>query len=337
MENKLPTQFQIYSVLKQFSSADHPMNAAEIKEKLISMYHLPKGPDRKTVYSHIHELQVLSDNGILDCEIFAKKDDHNRTAGYYTDPVITKAEVKLLCDAIAYSRFIKKNHSIDLIKKIGGAFGKDFISKYKYILELKNKENKDYNDSFFNSIENIADAIEKGNKVTLQYLQYDLNKKLVPKDKENDGFRTVSPYNLVWTLNHYYLFCHVEEHGQDRFLRMDKIKNVTVLEDERIKPLPASFNVRDYIRNQAFMFGGDLVSISLRCEMRMLGQIIDFFGEDVEIAPIDDHYFRAHIKSSIESMKYWVLQYITAIDQIQPESLRKMIVHYLEDALRRNQ
>jgi len=335
LDNHLPTQFQIYSVLKQYSSPDHPINAADIKEKLINVYNLPKGPDRKTIYKHIAELQTLANNNILDCEIIEEKDKLNRNVGYYTKPLITKGEVKLLCDAIAYSRFIKKKHSEDLIMRIGDVFGNDFISKYKYILELKDTEKKDYNSSFFDSIEYIVEAIENGNKVILQYMQYDLNKKLVPKDNNNGGLRTVSPYFLVWTLNHYYLFCHVEEHEQNRFLRMDKITDVQVLE-ERVTPLPKNFNTRDYIRNQAFMFGGDLVSISMRCEMRMLGQVIDFFGEDVDITPIDDHYFRAHINSSIESMKYWVLQYITAIDQIRPESLRKIIVDYLEDALKRN-
>ena len=70
--------------------------------------------------------------------------------------------------------------------------------------------------------------------------------------------------------------------------------------------------------------------------MRMLGQVIDFFGEDVEITPIDEKYFSVRVMTSKESIRYWVLQYITAIDEIEPEELRQTIIHDLEDALVRN-
>ncbi|WP_350342394.1 hypothetical protein PRVXT_001625 [Proteinivorax tanatarense] len=68
----------------------------------------------------------------------------------------------------------------------------------------------------------------------------------------------------------------------------------------------------------------------------MIDQVIDCFGEGVKITPIDKNYFRVHVNSSINSMKFWLLQYITAIDEIYPEKLNSIIVKYLEDALKRN-
>ncbi len=70
--------------------------------------------------------------------------------------------------------------------------------------------------------------------------------------------------------------------------------------------------------------------------MRMLDQVIDFFGKDVVIKPINDQYFEVQIRTSIDSIKYWILQYITAIDEIRPEKLRNIILEYLEDGLIRN-
>jgi hypothetical protein len=75
--------------------------------------------------------------------------------------------------------------------------------------------------------------------------------------------------------------------------------------------------------------------ITLRCQMRMLDQVIDFFGEAAKIKPVDLHHFEVEIRTTIDNIKYWVLQYSTAIDEIRPNSLKKLIVDYLEDGLAR--
>ena len=197
-------------------------------------------------------------------------------------------------------------------------YGYENSSNYDYILDFKNSEDKGYNAALFNSIDQISDAIKRRSKVQFQYLTFNTKKTLVPKYKDNNGFIKVSPYHFIWALNHYYLFCSLDHSGERRFLRVDKIGEVKTLEDERSISLPAEFNIRDYTRNQAFMFGGQQERIQIRCEMRMLDQVIDFFGEDAAITPINDQYFEATFMTSVESIKYWVLQYITAIDEIRP-------------------
>lgn len=325
---------RIYETLKKHSSKDNPLSIQDILEKINSEPDSGKPPDRKTMYAYLGQLQELADTGLLEDRLHSLEDKGKATR-YYIESHYYKAEVKLLCDAIASSRFISKTQSKNLIEKIGKPFGNDFISKYNYILDIKNPREKSYNAALFTSIELVSEAIEHKRKVIFQYLHYDLNKKLVPKYSEDNGFITVSPYYLIWTLNHYYLFCKLDNNGEERYLRMDKVVNVEKLEMPATPP-PSNINLRDYSRNQAFMFGGEMERIKLRCQMRMLSQVIDFFGENAEIKPIDDDYFEAQIVTSIESIKYWVLQYITAIDQIRPAKLRKLIVEYLEDALERN-
>lgn len=335
MENNRPTLFHIYTILKQHSNPDKPLNATAIMNELARQWKLPKPPDRKTVYSHLEHLQELSDRGFLDGEVEAVE-ENGRKIGYYFRPALHKSEIKLLCDVIASSRFIAKQQSKDLIRKLGAPFGNEFVGKYNYVLELKDPREKSYNSGLFTSIGTLSEAIEGKKKVSFQYLQYDLNKNLVPKYTENNGYLTVSPYYLIWTLDHYYLYCHFDSTGEERFLRVDKICNADILEENIIPPkLQPSYDLRDYTRNQAFMFGGDMTRIKLRCQMRMLGQVIDFLGESAEIRPIDDGHFEVQFVTSIESIKYWVLQYITAIDEIHPARLRDIVMGYVEDALRR--
>lgn len=324
---------RIYNLLKKHSTKDNPLSIQKILEK-INTEPDSKSPDRKTMYAYLRQLQELADTGLLEDKLYSIEYKGKATK-YYTESLYYKAEIKLLCDAIASSRFISKTQSKELIEKIGKPFGNEFISKYNYILDIKNPRKKSYNAGLFTSIELISEAIEHKKMVSFQYLHYNLNKKLVPRYSENNGYITVSPYYLTWTLDHYYLFCKLDKTGEDRYLRMDKVVNVEQLERTATPP-PPHINLRDYSRNQAFMFGGEEERIKLRCQMRMLGQVVDFFGENAEIIPIDDDYFEVQILTSIESIKYWVLQYITAIDDIRPVKLRTIIVDYLKDALQRN-
>lgn len=187
------------------------------------------------------------------------------------------------------------------------------------------------------NIEELSNAINLKKKVKFQYLTYNIDKKLVPIYPQDDGYVVVSPYYLIWAVNHYYLYCKFESTQKSGFLRVDKIKDVSILEaNNKIDPLPHNFNVHEYTLNQAFMFGGENIRIHFRCQMRILGQVIDFFGEDVELKQLDSEHFEATVYTSIESIKYWILQYITAVDQIYPKTLNDIIIGFLEDALARN-
>lgn len=334
MESNRATILKIYSILKEHNSEDKAINVRSIMEELRKRDNLPSPPDKKTVKKHVDELMKLSDEDLLECTIekSAKKAGH-----YFSRPLFEESEIKMLCDAVAFSRFIDKKYSEDLIGKLGKTIGVDWLHRYHHLLQMKDRGKVAFNDEFFLSIESLSEAIEKKCKAELVYLKYDIHKKLVPVYQKNNGVITVHPYSLIWTLNHYYLFCEIEQSGQRRFLRVDKISNVTLLEDSSINPLPASFQLTKYITNQAFMFGGEPRTISLRCRMDILGQVIDFFGEDADIRPLTDTHFELHVTSSLESMKYWVLQYITAIDDIRPKELRNMVLEFLEDALKRNQ
>jgi predicted DNA-binding transcriptional regulator YafY len=330
----------IYFILKKYSNEKTLLNSERIKEYLAKDFDISKS--RKTIYSHLSVLKELSDHNEYNFKLHSNdigEGDQTKSTGYYIEteqPDIEEGEIKLLCDAIATSRFISKKYSEDLINKLGKIVNKNkYSSHYEEILRFKGSSNKSYNLSLFLNIEDLSVAIKESKKITFQYLKFDVNKKLVPKENKNNGYVTVSPYNLIWAINHYYLFCSFEDSDEKRFLRVDKINAIRILDKQR-DPLPQHFDINEYSRTQGFMFGGERETISFRCEMRMVGQVIDFFGEDVYITPIDEKYFRVKVRTSIESIQYWVLQYITAIDQIEPKKLNDIIVGFLEDALRRN-
>lgn len=333
-DNNITLIYQILHILKKHSSPDSPLKVSDIERIFPRETNAVKAPTPKTIRRHVTDLVELSESGLLDGKV--ECEERAGAAWYHYAPLMTKEETQLLCDAVASSKFIDKDASWRLIRKLGAPYPREFSARYRPIVALKRDDRKMYNAAFFESVRVLTEAIERRRKAKFRYLKYDMKKKLVPRIKENDGYSIVSPYDLIWTLDHYYLYCKIEPAGKDRFLRVDKIRDACVLEEPIDAPdMDGTQTMTEYARSQAFMFGGKMEYITLKCQMRMLDQVIDFFGEAAKLKPIDEHHFEVEVRTSLDNIKYWVLQYSTAIDEIRPERLRNIIVDYLEDGLKR--
>lgn len=308
------------------------MNATDVSEKITEVFELEKNLDRRTIYSHFADLELISD--FFASEISMRFKRQGKTL-VYMESTIGRSEAHLLSDAIATSRFIERDQSRELIDKLGILVGENLGSFFEPRLQFKNTDNKEYNKKLFDNIEVLTEAIRTGSKVTLQYLKYDVNKNLVPSRPEANGYKKVRPYYLIWQINKYYLMYYYDDSTSPRFMRVDKMRDVKMIK-EKVEPLKNIANLSDYTRNQVYMFGGMPTNIRFRCKMWNVGQVIDFFGEDVKITKIDEDYFWVDLYTSPGSIKYWLLQYITTIDCIEPRSLAIEIQEMLEEALSRN-
>lgn len=340
--------FYTYLILREFSSKENPLNAAAVSKILTDTYLKndprertlkdgtvqvePRVLNRQTIYAHFNLLEdICAQYGDeMSFQFFRTPE------GVYIEPIISKGEAHLLSDAIATSRFIDKDSSSEMIEKLGVIANENLLGFFKPRLAFKNHLSKEYNDRIFDNVTNLSAAIQKSQKVKVRYMKYDIHKKLVPMwGDEEEGYRVICPYYLIWSLNKYYVLYTYEGKTTPRFLRVDKIDEMMPVED-KVPNLEGIGNLTDYTRNQVFMFGGEPEIISFRCKMGIIGQVIDFFGEDVKITPIDDDYFRVQLSTSKESIRYWLMQYISSVDQIQPKALAQDIHDMLVDALERN-
>lgn len=340
--------FYTYLILREFSSEAQPVNAAFVSKKLTATYladeprivthkdgtvtEEPRILNRQTIYAHFNLLEEMCTKYAdqVSFQFFRTPD------GVYIEPIISKGEAHLLSDAIATSRFIDKDSSSDMIEKLGMLANENLLNFFQPRLAFKNHLSKEYNDRIFENVTNLSAAIQASRKVKVRYMKYDIHKKLVPMWGEGEeGYRVICPYYLIWSLNKYYVMYTYEGKTTPRFLRVDKIDDLIEL-DDRVPAMTSISNLADYTRNQVFMFGGEAELIKFRCKMGIIGQVIDFFGEDVTITPIDDDYFRVELRTSKESIRYWLMQYISSVDQIQPKALAEDIHGMLVDALERN-
>jgi hypothetical protein len=237
-ENKVALIYQILFILKKHSSEERPLKISDIQKLFLTETHSLKAPTPKTIRRHVEELIELSQLKLIEGTI--AEEPLGNAFTYYFTPLISREETHLLCEAVASSRFIDKDLSWQLISKLGAPFPREFTAKYKPAVALKRNDRKMYNTEFFDTIRVLTAAIEKKRKVRFQYLQYDVKKRLVPRIKENGGYSTVSPFHLVWTLDHYYLYCKIDPAGKERFLRVDKIRDASLLEHEKTAPYEAA-------------------------------------------------------------------------------------------------
>ena len=134
-------------VLKKYSHSEKMLTTGNIMEYIQEDFELEKKLDRRTVAKHLNILKQLHlHSEDLKEPIFPYElVQEGRT--YYLRSNFEQSEVKMLCDAVASSRFIPKKYSEQLIQKLGALVGQNYISQYANRIQFKDETEKEYNAS----------------------------------------------------------------------------------------------------------------------------------------------------------------------------------------------
>lgn len=112
------------------------------------------------------------------------------------------AELKLLVDSVQSAKFITAKKSNELIKKIEGFASKYEASQLKRQVYVAERV-KTMNESIYYNVHMIHTAIGENARITFQYFQWDVNKKMVLR--RDGALYEVSPWALSWDDENYYL------------------------------------------------------------------------------------------------------------------------------------
>lgn len=96
----------------------------------------------------------------------------------------------------------------------------------KHVLTVP--DNLPENPQLFLNIELLGEAIYEGRKVSFQYLEYGVDKKLHPKLREDGSVReyVVNPYQMAAKEGKYYLICNYDKYDDISNYRVDRITKV---------------------------------------------------------------------------------------------------------------
>lgn len=313
----------IYQYLLKYSDAEHPVSTPELLKFLKDEYGLD-----------VHRTTLPNDFAMMEkAGIHFEVIKSRQNKYYYDDRLFDIAELKLLIDAVSSSKFITEKKSKLLIEKLTTLTSEYNAEKLRRHITVDGRP-KSENEKAFYILDHINDAIDKGCKVSFQYADYNNRKRKVLRN--NGEYYIVSPYDLVWDGDYYYMIGFCDNRADMRHFRLDRIYQIPeVLTKEKAVPIPKGFKLADYMKKIFRMYGGDeTIDVELLCEEHVMNAVIDHFGTKVRIREVDETRFKAIVAVSPSPTFYrWVFGWDGAMKIIGPRSVKTEYIAMIKRSL----
>lgn len=320
-EEKLKILY-LMRILLEDTDKEHILNAAQLCSRLEEQYGI--ACNRKTIYGDVERLRTF---GLRIRQV------KGNVQGYYVDERdFELPELKLLVDSVQSSKFITVKKSEELIKKLQRLTSKHNASLLQRQVFIYNRP-KAGNETIFANVDVIHAAIYANRKITFQYCEWTVGKKLIPK--KNGEMYMVSPWSLTWGDENYYLVAYDEKAGKIKHYRVDKMQEMKITDSQRVgKECFEDFDLAAFSKKTFGMYGGQDTDVTLYCRNDLAGVIIDRFGADTMIIPADDEHFRVHVLVTVSRQFFgWVTGIGRQMRIAGPENVRREYQDYLKEIL----
>ncbi len=239
-------------------------------------------------------------------------------------------ELQILIDAVSSGMFISRSRSREMIQKLRDMAGPTEREHLGPGIEVSDQV-KAPNDQIMYIIQAIKEAIVKDEQICFRHYEYDPYMKRVPK--HNGYVYTVSPYGMIWKKDRYYLVGWSEKHGSVVHFRIDRM-GMPELNGIKRRPVPEDLHLEDRSDKVFSMFDGPEEVVTLRLRPNLIGQVMDQFGEKLEIANRREDRMDVMVTVHLSPTFYgWLFQYTGNMTVIAPEHVREAYAGYLQEAL----
>lgn len=297
----------LYQHLVKHTDAEHTLSTAELMRILKEQYKL--SVSRNTISDDLIMLH--------DCGLHIEHYESTQNKYYYDGQTYDLAELKVLIDAIASSKFITQRKSEELIAKLLTLTNDYHAAKLRRHIYALNRVKSD-NESGYNIVDALNEAIEKKRKVKFYYTDFDVSKN---RYITNAGKQyTLSPYVLIWDGDYYYVRGFCDERNAVKAFRVDRIYEQPNILEEVAVISPDDYALSQDSKNVFRMLESEAAKeIKLRCHVSTMKYLIDNFGYDVKTMPIDENTFEATVLVSPSSTFYrWIFGFMGKIQILGP-------------------
>ena len=325
MAGKISNNIKFYifiDILNKYSDENNPLSLDEINSYMLEK--LSVRIDRRTAYAYIEDLKQLG----IDVSTFKE----NKQGYYIRNPKLEEYELKIILDCLSANKCItyKKTKEIqDKLYELNNIYVKYGLAK-TMLLEDRSKSQ---NEEVFYNIDKIYKAIAEQKKIEFNYCEFTENRELVLRRNSLGKIRVykANPISLVIKNDYYYLLLNMDKHNDLSFYRIDRIKNVTILEEDckdksLIKGCNKEFNPINYTNKVFKMYGGnDEYEIHLEIlDIWIKHYIIDELGENVKFKIKDNGQTIAIFKAFYsEGLLNWILSLGESVRVLKPEKVKK--------------
>ncbi len=320
MAEKKQSNMLLLDILKKYSDENHILSTKDLQRLLEAQYGVSL--ERRTIYSN---LEILRQAG------YKISDVADNGKGYFLEErQFDKGEVLLLCNAIHASHFISQKQSKKLIDTLLETQSKYDAKEFTDKVYMPNPQ-KTSNKELMYNVEIVSQAIKENRMLGFMYLKYSKDKKLVERRPE---VYAVEPRYIVYSDSKAYMISTSSRHEGFTHYRLDKMSKAMII-DEKVRPLPKSVDAYEYARNKLFMYSGDMERVSFRCHERIMDQMIDIFGPEINTFSDASEYFILNVKTSRTGALYLAQQFLEYIELLEPTSLREEFKDHLKDATKK--
>lgn len=342
MQPKKLIIMNILDILKKYTDEDHRLSQKEIAEILETEYEMKV--DRKAVKRNLMNLiefgyeieysetvrMVKNSKGELE-ESYILSD-------FYLVRDFTDSELRLLVDSLLFSKHIPYSQCKELVEKLEGLSSRYFESKVKHIRTMP--DNSLTNRQLFFTIDVLDEAISRGRQVSFSYNRYGTDKKLHPEKTADGKIKEyiVNPYQIAATNGRYYLICNYDKYDNVSHFRLDRITDIKMLQPpvkstKQVKGLENGFYLPKHMAEHVYMFSGESIPVILRAKKYIVGDVLDWFGKDVEFSDETEDEITVRVTVNEKAMRRWGLQYALHTKILSPVSLAEQIKNDLNSAV----
>ena len=300
----------LIKIFTEDTDDQHALTLPQIVEKL-GAYGI--SAERKTLYQ---DFELLRDFGF---DIIGQQARRNF---YYHmgNRRFELPELKLLVDSVQSAKFITDKKSNTLIKKLEGMVSKYEARKLQRQVIISGRI-KAMNESIYYNVDKLHEAIGTDRQIRFKYFRWNINKEM--ELRKDGAWYQVSPWALMWDDENYYLVGYDTEDGKIKHYRVDKMWRISVADRKREgKEQFKAFNMPRYTKSLFGMFGGEEVKVTLEAENGMVGILLDRFGKDIPVKPVDADHFRTSVVVAVSSQFLgWIMALGDGVKIIGPDKV----------------
>ena len=332
----------VWDILQKRTDENHAIQLKEIKEHL-EMYGITA--ERHSIKRDIDDILLIL-NKEFDFDIDELGIEERALLGYEIEYDASQHgykvsrrpyefdELRLLAECVRASKFISKSQESHLLAAIEG-----LCSDYQ-IEELQNEvylvgRNKTTNKYIMSTMLKINQAIRLDSQISFKYQKFTIKDRTQQVDRRGGATYKISPFKLIINDGYYYLLAWSSSRKAITTFRIDRMKGVEILLDQREGYEEfAKIDMEAYTQQHFGMFSGDQKLISLRFTNNLLDTMVDRFGtgSDVLYRPDGERHFILSTHVAISDQFYgWLCGFRKMAQIISPPDIVNDFQQFLDD------
>lgn len=293
-----------------------PTHAVKIGDILTYLANEGHEVEIKTVYSDLKTLEIHFG---LDLHY------DGRQRGYLlNNPLFAPYELREIVNSVQAAKFITQEEADRLTTKIMGLADRYTRPSLNRKIFIRNRV-RNINEEAMKNLDIIYEAIVQDRKISYRYFKHRLNNQK-PKeycDVDSSKILTTSPYEVSWDGNQFIVFGVRAEPVTTSYWELEHMEQIKILEDKRDG---------EDIAKKCFGIEKEHTSrekTKLKVYNLYYSDVIDRFGNDVTISPLDDEFFIATIHESPSPELYmWTRTFFPCFEIVYPEGEETKLQNY---------